>query len=64
MSENDRKRLGVTPEEITAALHTAAQGAKYLSNARAEAREEFVARLAAAVRVVFAGFGAMAKRTP
>jgi AcrR family transcriptional regulator len=55
MSENDRRRLGVTPEEITGALHTLAQGAKYLSNARAESREEFVARLTAAVRVVFAG---------
>ena len=64
MSENDRRRLGVTPEEIAGALHTVAQGAKYLSNARAESREEFVARMAAAVRVVFAGFGTTAKRTP
>jgi TetR/AcrR family transcriptional regulator, regulator of autoinduction and epiphytic fitness len=64
MSENDRRRLGVTPEEIAGALHTVAQGAKYLSNARAEPREEFVARMTAAVRVVFAGFGATAKRTP
>ena len=64
MSENDRKRLGVTPEEIAGALHTVTQGAKYLSNARAESREAFVARMTAAVRVVFAGFGATAKRTP
>ena len=64
MSENDRRRLGVTPEEIAGALHTVAQGAKYLSNARKESREEFVARMAAAVRVVFAGFGNTAKRTP
>ncbi len=64
MSENDRRRLGVTPEEIVAALHTVAQGAKYLSDAHAESREQFVARLAAAVRVVFAGFGTTAKRTP
>lgn len=64
MSDNDRKRLGVTPEEIAEALHTAAQGAKYLSNARAETREEFVTRLAAAVRVIFVGFGATAKRAP
>jgi hypothetical protein len=41
MSEKDRRRLGVTPEEIAGALHTVAQGAKYLSNARAESREEF-----------------------
>src|SRR5256714_8433368 len=64
MSENDRRRPGVTPEEIAGALHTAAQGAKYLSNARVESREEFLARMTAAVRVVFAGFGNTAKRTP
>jgi AcrR family transcriptional regulator len=64
MSENDRKRLGVTPEEIAEALHTVAQGAKYLSTARVESREEFVARLTAAVHVLFAGFGTAAKRTP
>ena len=64
MSENDRRRLGVTPEEIAGALHTVAQGAKYLSNAHTESREECVARMTAAVRVVFAGFGATAKRTP
>src|SRR3954452_6039786 len=54
MPENDRRRLGVTPEEITGALHTAAQGARYLSEARGESREEFVARLTTAARVVFA----------
>ena len=64
MSENDRRRLGVTPEEITAALHTAAQGARYLSEARRESREEFLARLTTATRVIFAGLGAAAKRTP
>jgi TetR/AcrR family transcriptional regulator of autoinduction and epiphytic fitness len=64
MSEKDRGRLGVTPEEVAGALHTVAQGAKYLSTARVESREEFVARLTAAVRVVFAGFGKSATRTP
>jgi TetR/AcrR family transcriptional regulator, regulator of autoinduction and epiphytic fitness len=64
MSESDRRRLGVTPEKVAGALHTVAQGAKYLSNARAESREEFVARMTAAVRVVFAGFGNTATRTP
>jgi hypothetical protein len=64
MSEKDRGRLGVTPEEIAGALHTVAQGAKYLSNARAESREEFVARVSAAVRVVFTDFGNAARRTP
>ena len=57
MSENDVKRLGVTPEEIAAALLTVAQGARYLSNALAESREEFVGRLTAAVHVLFAGLG-------
>ena len=64
LSENDRSRLGVTPEQIAGAVHTVAQGAKYLSNARGESREEFVARMTAAVHVVFAGFGATAKRAP
>src|SRR5260370_7105901 len=45
MSENDVKRLGVTPEEIAAALLTVAQGARYLSNPLAESREEFAGRL-------------------
>ena len=61
MSENDIKRLGVTPEEIAAALLTVAQGARYLSNALAESREEFVGRLTAAVHVLFAGLGNAAK---
>ena len=64
MSETNRRRLGVTPEEITEALHTAAQGARYLAEARAESREEFLARLTVSAHVVFAGFGATAKRTP
>jgi TetR/AcrR family transcriptional regulator of autoinduction and epiphytic fitness len=61
MPENDVRWLGVTPEEIAGALLTVAQGARYLSNALAESREEFVGRLAVAVRVVFAGFGDAAK---
>jgi TetR/AcrR family transcriptional regulator, regulator of autoinduction and epiphytic fitness len=64
MPETDRRRLGVTPEEIAGALHTVAQGARYLSNARAESREQFIARMAAAVRVVFAGLGTTATLTP
>jgi TetR/AcrR family transcriptional regulator, regulator of autoinduction and epiphytic fitness len=60
----DRRRLGVTPEEITAVLHTVGQGARHLSSARGESRAEFVARLTAAVRLVFAGFGATTKKAP
>jgi AcrR family transcriptional regulator len=63
-AEKDRRRLGVIPEEITAVLHTVGQGARYLSSARGESRAEFVARLAAAVRLVFAGFGAVTKKAP
>jgi TetR/AcrR family transcriptional regulator, regulator of autoinduction and epiphytic fitness len=56
-AETDRRRLGVTPEEIAAALHTVGQGAKYLASSRGESRAEFVARLTAPVRLVLAGFG-------
>jgi len=59
-AERDRRRLGVTPEEIAAALHTVGQGAKYLSSSRAE----FVARLTAAVRLVLAGFAATTEKAP
>ncbi len=51
-SEDDRKRLGVTPEGIAAVLHTVGQGSKYL----ARSREEFVTRATAATHLVFAGF--------
>jgi hypothetical protein len=61
MSENDVKRLGVTPEEIAAALLTVAQGARYLSNALGESREEFGGRLTACVHVLLAGLGNAAK---
>src|SRR3954454_8187588 len=57
MSEKERRRWGVTAEEIAEALHVVAQGAKYLSNAAKESREQCVARMAAAVRVVLAGLG-------
>jgi hypothetical protein len=64
MIGDDFQRLGVTPEEIAAALLTVGQGAKYLSSSLAESRAEFAARVTAAVRVVFAGFGARAKEAP
>jgi len=53
-TESDRKRLGVTPEEVATVLHTVGQGSKYLSSSR----EEFVARATAATQLVFAGFRA------
>jgi AcrR family transcriptional regulator len=64
MTGDDLQRLGVTPEEIATALHTVGQGAKYLSSSLEESRAEFVARVRAAVRVVFAGFGATAREAP
>jgi AcrR family transcriptional regulator len=63
-AEADRRRLGVTPEEIAAALHTVGQGAKYLSSARGESRAEFVARVTPAVRLVLAGLGATTEKAP
>ncbi|MEU9883525.1 TetR/AcrR family transcriptional regulator [Streptomyces phaeochromogenes] len=53
-TEDDRGRLGVTPEEVAAVLHTVAQGSKYLSGSR----EEFVARATAATHLVLAGLSA------
>ena len=50
-TENDRTRLGVTPAEVAAVLHTVGQGSKYLSRSR----EEFVARATAATHLVLAG---------
>ena len=63
-AETDRRRLGVTSEEIAAALHTVGQGAKYLSSARGESRAEFVARVTPAVRLVLAGFEATTEKAP
>jgi TetR/AcrR family transcriptional regulator, regulator of autoinduction and epiphytic fitness len=63
-AETDRRRLGVTPEEIAGALHTVGQGAKYLSTSRGESRAEFVARVTAAVRLVLAGLDDTTKKAP
>jgi AcrR family transcriptional regulator len=63
-AETDRRQLGVTPEEIAAVLHTVGQGAKYLSSSRGESRAQFVARVAAAVRLVLAGLDATAGKAP
>lgn len=52
-AESDRRRLGVTPEEITEILHTLGRGWKYEVGSRAE----FVARTTTAVRLVLAGLG-------
>lgn len=54
-AQEDRRRLGVTTEEVAAVLHILGQGAKYLSSSRGESRAEFVARLTPGVRLVLAG---------
>jgi len=63
-AEADRQRLGVTPEEIAAALHVVGQGARYLSSARGESRAAFVARLTPAVRLILADLGTTTEATP
>jgi AcrR family transcriptional regulator len=60
LTKKDRRRLRVTPEEITGVLHTVGQGAKYLSRTRAE----FVAKVSAAVGLVFAGFDPTTRQAP
>jgi AcrR family transcriptional regulator len=57
-TDNDRRRLGVTPAEVAAVLHTVGQGSKYLSGSR----EEFVTRATAATHLVLAGFRASKAR--
>lgn len=57
-TENDHRRLGVTPAEVATVLHTVGQGAKYLSSSR----EEFVARVTATTHLVFAGFRTTTER--
>jgi AcrR family transcriptional regulator len=54
----DRRRLGVTPEEITGTLHAAGKGWRFL----VASRSEFVARVTVAVRLVFAGFTSITKQ--
>jgi AcrR family transcriptional regulator len=51
-TEDDRRRLGVTSDEVSAMLHTMGRGWKY----QVSSRTEFVARITAAVRLVLAGF--------
>jgi TetR/AcrR family transcriptional regulator of autoinduction and epiphytic fitness len=63
ISETQRRRLGVTPEELAEALYTVGQGGRYISTVRDESREQFIARMTVAVRVVFAGLGTTARRT-
>jgi AcrR family transcriptional regulator len=56
-TDNDRERLGVTAEEIAAQLHTLGQGWKY----QVGSRSEFVTKMSAAVRLIFAGFTSIAR---
>jgi TetR/AcrR family transcriptional regulator of autoinduction and epiphytic fitness len=49
-TETDRRRLGVTPEEITGMLHAVGKGWRF----QVDSRSEFVAKVTVAVRLVFA----------
>jgi AcrR family transcriptional regulator len=55
---NDRRRLGVTPEEITAMLHAVGKGWRL----QVDSRSEFVAKVTVAVRLVLAGVASVTKK--
>lgn len=59
-SPSDRRRLGTTPEEIAATLQTLARGWKY----QVASRAEFVSKMEAGVRLVFAGLPTTRKESP
>ena len=56
-TENDRRQLGVTPEEITGMLHAVGKGWRF----QVASRSEFVAKVTVAVRLVFAAFASITK---
>ena len=55
---SDRRQLGVTPEEITGALHAVGKGWRF----QVDSRSEFVANVTVAVRLVLAGFTSITKQ--
>jgi TetR/AcrR family transcriptional regulator, regulator of autoinduction and epiphytic fitness len=57
---NDRRQLGVTPEEIAGMLNTLGRGWKR----EVDSRSEFVAKVTGAVRLVFAAFTSNTKEAP
>jgi AcrR family transcriptional regulator len=57
-TENDRRQLGVTPEEITGMLHAVGKGWRL----QVDSRSDFVAKVTSAVRLVFAGFTSVKKQ--
>jgi TetR/AcrR family transcriptional regulator, regulator of autoinduction and epiphytic fitness len=58
--ENDRRQLGVTPDEIAGMLNTLGRGWKR----EVDSRSEFVAKVTGAVRLVFAAFTSNTKEAP
>src|ERR1700732_468382 len=54
----DRRRLGVTAEDITGMLHAVGKGWRF----QVDSRSEFVAKVAIAVRLVLAGFTPITKQ--
>src|SRR3984893_8776091 len=57
-NEQDRRQLGVTPEEITGTLHAVGKGWRF----QVDSRSEFVAKVTVAVRLVLAGFASITKQ--
>jgi AcrR family transcriptional regulator len=57
-TERDRRRLGVTPEEITGTLHAVGKGWRF----QVDSRPEFVAKVTVGVGLVFAGFTSVTRQ--
>jgi AcrR family transcriptional regulator len=57
-TESDRRRLGVTPEEITGTLHAVGKGWRF----QVDSRSEFVAKVTLSVHLVLAGFTSITKK--
>jgi TetR/AcrR family transcriptional regulator of autoinduction and epiphytic fitness len=57
-TEADRRRLGVTPKEITGTLHAMGKGWRF----QVDSRSEFMAKVTVGVRLVFAPFASMTKK--
>jgi TetR/AcrR family transcriptional regulator, regulator of autoinduction and epiphytic fitness len=57
-TEHDRRRLGVTPAQITGTLHAVGKGWRF----QVDSRSEFVTKVTVAVRLVLAGFTSKTKQ--
>jgi hypothetical protein len=57
-TESDRRKVGVTPEEMTGMLHAVGKGWRL----QVASRPEFVAKITVGVRLVLAGFTSITKK--